>query len=103
VSTGSDKDSNRGTANPGWESQLKQELPMVAALRKPGDTTGFSFATAIVLNLPKGPVPVRAWVDSCADTDFISQRFLLENGYHVDGDMLAPCKLLMEPRLLALE
>ena len=33
---------------------------------------GVVLATTIVLDLPEGPVPLRAWVDSCADTDFVS-------------------------------
>ena len=38
--------------------------------------TKFALSTIIVFDLPKGPVSVRAWVDSCADTDFVLRRFL---------------------------
>lgn len=67
---------------------------MVASLRNPAEGKGFGVQTTITVDLPKGLVAANALIDTGADNEFVSYRFLLENGVKLDGEMLTPSRFI---------
>jgi hypothetical protein len=67
---------------------------VVASLRKEGDPKDFTMLVYIRLGLSKARIKVTAMLDTEADKNFISYRFLLKAGWKPTRSLEQPVKFI---------